>query len=1111
MQPNLPVDPEPNIPRGFRLDQLQILRWGTFDGPNYHTVNARSLSACLTGANGSGKTTALDALATLLIPPDYLAYNVAASGDGSKRDRNKRSYIRGAWSRKEAGDSGVAATEYLRLPGTLSVILAVFTDRFMQRSVTLAQILWVTSANTWETRYLIRETAANIPDLKLNEASVGRFREHFEKLGWTFETTFEAYQGKFAPLLRIPEPQRALQLMARTMYLKDIQDVNNFVRELMLDRPDVQKELVDLQSHYAVLNESYETILRIEKEIALLRPVAQAHANYATATATVRSLTEVENATFIFFGQERARLLDVEIAHIEGEIAAADAKLQEAQRVRTEADAHYILTKDKVDKGEAALGLTDLKKQLDETKKLREVRQQKSNTYAVLIEACGQGKVENEDTFKQRRKWAQAKKDELASGKDKRDRDYFLLEDSLEKQRTDLRLLENEILVLMKRPDKIPEVYRAIRDTIARAANVAAGELPFVGEMIDVDPKEAQWRPTIERLLHGFALSIIVPEKHYRIVNRFMDGQDPGRRIDYFKVIPSSGFSFQGDSRKVCHKLKIKPNAWCAGWIQSRLFEQFDHICCETPEEMGQNTRSITRNLHIRHGGDRHSRESAQNVSHRDYDILGWDTSEKVARLRGELQRGAENLRQAEVRLKQLGQERNAAAQSEKVLEKILEVLDYCEIDYASLDEKLLQLHERITALAEANDALKALREELELAQHVKEEAVRKERDCLSDKARKEERLDLRKGDRKKIKPLADDGGFDWRRHVDGIRTRAGGGELTLANLSTAENKALVSIKLEVKSNEDRANDAAREFTKAAARFLNETKDRGYHNDWDATVAHGPDMCKHLELLETEELHNETQRFSRLMERSLKDEFYEFYGRISKRTKAIKDEIDLLNETLKTIPYNEGSIVLLHYAASADKRVINFMVMLKDCLTNLVGGTDKDRLDAFAKMKLLIDHIKNFPKEALIGADAGHHLTFAIEEVSATDHSERRDYHDGGTGDSGGQKAKMAFTVLAAALCYRFRHNQSEDSNAFRLVMIDEMFGKSDEDNSQQAVDVFKKFDFQLILVCPLEGKVRLLGSHVGSYQLVSNPKRNFSSITQVTVEQLPGNDAKAA
>ena len=162
-------------------------------------------------------------------------------------------------------------------------------------------------------------------------------------------------------------------------------------------------------------------------------------------------------------------------------------------------------------------------------------------------------------------------------------------------------------------------------------------------------------------------------------------------------------------------------------------------------------------------------------------------------------------------------------------------------------------------------------------------------------------------------------------------------------------------------------------------------------------------------------------------------------------------------------------------------------------------------------MKVLIDHIKKFPKEALIGADAAHHLTFAIEEVSASDHNERRDYHDGGTGDSGGQKAKMAFTVLAAALCYRFRHNQSEDSNAFRLVMIDEMFGKSDEDNSQQAVDVFKKFDFQLILVCPLEGKVRLLGSHVGSYQLVSNPKRNFSSVTQVTVEQLPGNDAKAA
>src|SRR5947209_5430493 len=68
-------------------------------------------------------------------------------------------------------------------------------------------------------------------------------------------------------------------------------------------------------------------------------------------------------------------------------------------------------------------------------------------------------------------------------------------------------------------------------------------------------------------------------------------------------------------------------------------------------------------------------------------------------------------------------------------------------------------------------------------------------------------------------------------------------------------------------------------------------------------------------------------------------------------------------------------------------------------------------------------------------------------------------------------EAKLAFTILAAALCFQFKHSRERDSNAFRLVMVDEMFSKSDDENSRYALELFTRFDFQLLLVTPMEGK----------------------------------------
>jgi len=63
---------------GIRLHNLEIYNWGTFDKAIWR-FNPEGHTALLTGDSGSGKSTIVDALSTLLVQPRRLAYNKATT------------------------------------------------------------------------------------------------------------------------------------------------------------------------------------------------------------------------------------------------------------------------------------------------------------------------------------------------------------------------------------------------------------------------------------------------------------------------------------------------------------------------------------------------------------------------------------------------------------------------------------------------------------------------------------------------------------------------------------------------------------------------------------------------------------------------------------------------------------------------------------------------------------------------------------------------------------------------------------------------------------------------------------------------------------------------
>src|ERR1039457_6677283 len=125
---------------GFRLARLELYNWGTFD-QHVWTLHANARTALLTGDIGSGKSTIVDAVTTLLLPANRISYNKAAGAE--TRERSLRSYVLGFYKSERNEVTGTPRPVGLREAGSYSVVLGVFANRGYGSTVTLAQVFWL--------------------------------------------------------------------------------------------------------------------------------------------------------------------------------------------------------------------------------------------------------------------------------------------------------------------------------------------------------------------------------------------------------------------------------------------------------------------------------------------------------------------------------------------------------------------------------------------------------------------------------------------------------------------------------------------------------------------------------------------------------------------------------------------------------------------------------------------------------------------------------------------------------------------------------------------------------------------------------------------------------
>ena len=126
-------------------------------------------------------------------------------------------------------------------------------------------------------------------------------------------------------------------------------------------------------------------------------------------------------------------------------------------------------------------------------------------------------------------------------------------------------------------------------------AGAAGSALPFIGELIAVRAEESDWEGAAERLLHGFALSVLIPDEHYAVASEWVNAHHLSGRLVYYRVLAgsASGDARRGDGQ-LYGKLDIKDTEFTP-WLERELASRAAYECVETMADFRRLPRAITK------------------------------------------------------------------------------------------------------------------------------------------------------------------------------------------------------------------------------------------------------------------------------------------------------------------------------------------------------------------------------------------------------------------------------------------------------------------------------------------------------------------------------------
>ncbi|WP_286828306.1 MULTISPECIES: ATP-binding protein [Kordiimonas] len=1099
---------------GFRLDRLEILNWGTFDAKVW-CLDLNGKNMLLTGDIGSGKSTLVDAITTLLVPHNRINYNKAAGAD--TRERDLKSYVLGYYKSEKGETGGSAKPVAIRDHNSYSVVLAHFHNADFGSDVTLAQVFWLKDYIGQPERFYC------VADRKLSicedfgdfgsEIATLKKRLKADKSSTEIFDSFPPYGAAFRRRFGI-ETEQALELFHQTVSMKSVGNLTEFVRSHMLEPFDAESRIKALVAHFDDLTRAHEAVLKAKQQIALLTPLVADCDNHVALSETIAGFRECRDTLRAWFAEQKAAFLterltklQEEIESLTGKVSALDAQREAARQAQRD-----------IEKAISANGgdrLRDLRDAISKAASVRDDRQRRATKYDETVSELKFPAVTDLDMFQANLKRLQEER-ELAKTRQAQVQNRRIeAEVSFQAVKQQHEALALELDSLRKRPSNIPKHMLDLRDALCESTGLTAEALPFVGELIQVSEDALEWEGAAERLLHGFALSLLVPDIHYTQVAEWVDRTHLRGKLVYFRVRDFQDRSVEPPSfRALYHKLEIRTGTAFERWLDVELTRRADHICCDTIGDFRREVRAVTKTGQTKDKNGRHEKDDRRNINDRTHYVLGWSNAAKISALETQHADLVRNMQAFATQIAFLQSEVKAPEERLQRLSKLETWTDFQDIDWRTAAREMDRLEKEKKAFEASSDILRTL--ETQLAEATKrlekaESACETARSTLAvkknGKQEAELSLDMAIRDRDGTSPDTRARNFpkleEMQREALGVRNL----NADTCDRAEAEMREWLQKK-KIDTADGRLTNLRDRIIGAMSRYRIayplDTREVDDHLDA------APEYRRMLTNLIKDDLPRFEKEFKRQLNENAIREVANFQSQLMRESADIEERVALINQSLADIDYNPGRFIRLEAEQTQDVDIRQFRQDLRTCTEGTLTGSDEDGYSEakFLHVKQIVERFRGREGLAELDkrwtrkvTDMRNWFVFSASERWREDQSEHEHYTDSG-GKSGGQKEKLAYTVLAASLAYQFGLEwTSGPSRTFRFVVIDEAFGRGSDKSARYGLRLFRKLGLQLLVVTPLQ-KIHIIEPFVSGVGFVHNPAGDRSLLRTLTVEE---------
>ena len=1058
----------------FILQELHLYNWGAFAGR--HQVAIDPGNSAIIGPTGSGKTTLVDALMTLLCASPR--YNLASTG-GHESDRDLVSYVRGASGQgNESGD-------HIARAGRCATGIAARLVRGAE-SVWLGGLLWFDgssqSASDMQKRWFFAQGTGHGLDLWLEEQHSGGARALTrlakDSDGLQMYSSKAPYLAKLHSFFEVGP--NAFTLLNRAAGLKQLNSIDEIFRELVLDDhaafDDAQKvvdgfaELASIHADLELANAQFVSLLPLRDLAAREQQQAQQLAHWQ---ALQQQLPH-------WFAAQGVQWWSQRLAQLQAQIAVRGAQLQAAQQhVNTarkqEQDLHAVYLK------AGGASIESLQENIQHARKELARIQNNLSQYQALARNLGLGAdatAEHLDAYQEQAQAAIAQIDAAqADLQAQAERAIAQAHNAQER----LAQTQAEYDAVRERPgSNLPMDFQRFRADLADHLDLPESDLPFTAEMVEVRKTEQAWRGAIERALGSHRLRILVPYAAMHTALQWVNQRHNKLHVRLLEVLDAAPAAFLADG--FARKLNLKPHAPTAHLNTLRqLLSELDRHCVPDVQTLERTPHAMTAQGLMSSKSGHFDKQDQKRL---DQDrMTGFDNRDRLAQLLQQMELLALDHQALEAEKTKI-LDKQSRAQAQRQLWLALQVLQYADLDTDTAEKQLQNKEQQLQTLLHPGSDTAQAQQHWEAAQEQTRAAEAQQRTLQAAQTQDETQF---AGAQKKHSayqarsanaPEIDD---DLSSQLTSAGHRVP--PLDGDNLEAQERDAGTAIQAKTTEASKKLStlhtDIVRQMGKA------KEVDRGALADHAQEVEALPHYLQRLQVLEEEALPQKRQRFQEYLNNTSQQGVDTLLNGIAAQVADIEERIAQLNHTLQRVDFQPGRYLQLEPRPVVHQSLQELNRAQAQLRTESLrddGGQSHYRA-LRAIVEILQTHASNRrSKAAQALLDARYRLQFAVL-VLDRDSGQMLERRTGSQGGSGGEKEIIASYVLTASLSYALCPDGASRP-VFGTIVLDEAFSKSSQAVAARIIQALREFGLHALFVTPNK-EVRLLRNHTRSAVVV--------------------------